>query len=97
MTRRYGFNINGRGNGIWLPAGPDVPGGEHLTIHFLNHPVYTDFVRSRLDQLWYEYSRGGIAESQILRRFEDVIGEFEAKLGREAFGELTTEGRIHVK
>jgi hypothetical protein len=95
MRTRFGFDINGRGNGIWLPTSEAVPAGQGLTVHLGSHRQYTSAVENRLDQLYRSYRTGAVPESHILREFEDVIGEFENLLRTSAFGRpLPGGGRV---
>ena len=87
MTRRFNFNINGRGNGVWLPT-QEALSASAEAMHFGSHAQYTEWVWSELDQLAARYAHGEIAESQIMREFEDLIGKFENVARGSSFGVL---------
>ena len=85
MRRLHGFNINGRGNGVWLPAEEALSAGME-TLHRGPHAQYTQWVSSELDQLAARRAAGEIAEGQILREFENLIGKFENVARSSSFG-----------
>jgi hypothetical protein len=87
MRRGFNFNINGRGNGVWLPTQEALSVGAEA-LHFGSHARYTEWVWSELDQLAARYANGEIAESQIQREFEDLIGKFENVARSSSFGRL---------
>jgi hypothetical protein len=87
MRRRFNFNINGRGNGVWLPTQESLSAGAEA-LHNTSHARYTGWVESELDQLAARYAKGEIAESQIQREFEDLIGKFENVARGSSFGRL---------
>lgn len=88
--------MNAGENGIALPASADTPGGQGLTIHRGSHRHYSEWVESRLDQLWGRYRHGEITDAQLRTQFESLVGEFENTLRSERFGRLQ-DGRVTVR
>jgi hypothetical protein len=74
--------INSAENGLSLPSEPGLSGAEDLAVHSGSHPVYTDWVRSDLDDLWYRYTTRGspMTIGQFGREFESLVGKFEGRL-----------------
>ena len=97
MRRRFNFNMNGKGNGVWLPEKEALSAGAEA-LHRGSHARYTQWVESSLDQLGARYAHGEIAESHILREFEDLIGKFENVTRGSSFGKLDpASGVVHLK
>jgi hypothetical protein len=87
MRRRFNFNMNGKGNGVWLPSQEGLAAGAEA-MHFGSHARYTQWVESSLDQLAARSAHGEIGEGQILREFEDLIGKFENVARGSSFGKF---------
>ena len=97
MRRRFNFNMNGKGNGVWLPEKEALSAGAEA-LHRGSHARYTQWVESSLDQLGARYAHGEIAESHIQREFEDLIGKFENVTRGSSFGKLDpASGVVHLK
>ena len=97
MRRRFNFNMNGKGNGVWIPETEALSVGAEA-VHRGSHARYTQWVESSLDQLEARYAHGEIGEGQILREFEDLIGKFENVARGSSFGKLDpATGVVHLK
>ncbi len=93
MKYEYGWNINGKKNGVWLPASEGVEGYAGEALHYSSHPHYTKWVGDRLDLLYAEYKAGKISETALPRKFEDLIGEFENNVRGAAFVRQSGRGQ----
>jgi hypothetical protein len=80
MHRLHGWDINGAGNGIYLPEKASAPGAGALPVHSGSHPAYTAWVESRMSILYQEWTLGRIADDQIYGRFLAVVQEFHGRL-----------------
>jgi hypothetical protein len=97
MRTRFNFNINGAENGVWLPAQEALAAGAEA-VHSGSHARYTLWVEDQLDQLAARYATGEMAESQILREFQDLIGKFENVARTSLFGILDpTTGVVRLR
>lgn len=72
--------LNSADNGIFLPKSWDTPASADLPPHYTSHAEYTDWVRSRLNQLDIEYRATGMSREQFKIRFEGIAGDLENNL-----------------
>nr|WP_269632142.1 RHS repeat-associated core domain-containing protein [Pelomonas sp. BJYL3] len=70
--KSMGFDPDGAGNGIHLPANETLAQQTGLPGHWSSHDQYTQSIKSRVDQLFRSWQRGQVSDTQLALGVKDI-------------------------
>lgn len=78
--KAIGFDGDGAGNGILLPANEDLARTTGLPGHWSSHDDYTSGVRSEVNSLYAQWKRGSVDDLQLALGIKDIQNRAKADI-----------------